>query len=164
MAFEECICAALHSIWTLFSIDIAEVTVSLPQLAVWHCFFWWSYSMTEILLHHSLFGLVLLCYKNQKSKLYTLQFISSRYCISFMQWLSSEDKLSTNNPIILEFVNNKYAILYDNNFVTHEELNRLYALWNIKMSELSHTEMTVYMQDSRHICIEQKYDHDETLD
>ncbi|HKG40779.1 MAG TPA: hypothetical protein VKA98_01450, partial [Nitrososphaeraceae archaeon] len=31
---------------------------------------------------------------------------------AFMQWLSSEDKLSTNNPIILkEFVNNKYAIL-----------------------------------------------------
>jgi hypothetical protein len=23
---------------------------------------------------------------------------------------------------------------------------------------------SLYMQDSRHICIEQKYDHDETLD
>jgi len=34
MAFEECKCAALHSIWTLFSIDITEVTVSLPHLAV----------------------------------------------------------------------------------------------------------------------------------
>jgi hypothetical protein len=34
MAFEECKCAALHSIWTLFSIDIAELAVSLPHLAV----------------------------------------------------------------------------------------------------------------------------------
>jgi hypothetical protein len=32
-----------------------------------------------------------------------------------MQWLNSEDKQSTNNPIILkEFVNNKRIVLYDN--------------------------------------------------
>ena len=35
---------------------------------------------------------------------------------AFMQWLGSDDKTSgSNNPIILkQFVNNKYAILYDN--------------------------------------------------
>jgi hypothetical protein len=32
-----------------------------------------------------------------------------------VQWLNSEDKQSTNNPIILkEFVNNKRIVLYDN--------------------------------------------------
>jgi hypothetical protein len=37
-----------------------------------------------------------------------------------MQWLDSEDKQSTNNPIILkEFVNNKRIVLY-NNTLNHD--------------------------------------------
>jgi hypothetical protein len=62
-----------------------------------------------------------------------------------MQWLSSEDKLSTNNPIIYfkEFVDNKYAILHNNNFVDHEEFNCTYARTYYEISQYlsCHTEM-----------------------
>jgi hypothetical protein len=45
------------------------------------------------------FGITML----QKPKRnYTLQFIKSKYNNAFMQWLSSKDKLSTNNAIILK--------------------------------------------------------------
>ena len=61
-----------------------------------------------------------------------------------MQWLSSEDKLSTNNPIILkDFVNDKYAILYDNNLAddviveTHDGIVVI--------------QMTVHMLDSQYV-------------
>ena len=34
---------------------------------------------------------------------------------AFMQWLSSDDKMSTSNPVILkQFVDSKYTVLYDN--------------------------------------------------
>ena len=34
---------------------------------------------------------------------------------AFMQWLSSDDKMSTINPVILkQFVHSKYTVLYDN--------------------------------------------------
>jgi hypothetical protein len=34
---------------------------------------------------------------------------------AFMQWLSSDDKMSTGNPVILkQFVHSKYTVLYDN--------------------------------------------------
>jgi hypothetical protein len=43
-----------------------------------------------------------------------------------MQWLNSEDKQSTNNPIILkEFVNNKRTILYDNT-LSHDVIVETY--------------------------------------
>ena len=46
--------------------------------------------------------------------------------IAFMQWLSSEDKQSTNNPIILkEFVNNKYAILGFTIFIDQKYYNEV---------------------------------------
>jgi hypothetical protein len=45
---------------------------------------------------------------------------------AFMQWLNSEDKQSTNNPIILkEFVNNKRTILYDNT-LSHDVIVETY--------------------------------------
>jgi hypothetical protein len=77
-----------------------------------------------------------------------------------MQWLSSEDKKSTNNPIILKkFVNNKYAILYDNNLAddvmveTHD---------GIPQCKSCHTDDCAHVGFT--ICIEQKYDREGTLD
>jgi len=78
---------------------------------------------------------------------------------AFMQWLSSEDKKSTNNPIILKkFVNNKYAILYDNNLAddviveTHD---------GIPQCKSCHTDDCAHVGFT--ICIEQKYDREGTL-
>jgi hypothetical protein len=48
---------------------------------------------------HCCFGISML--QNQKVN-YKLQFIRSRCNSAFMQWLNSEDKLNTNNPIILK--------------------------------------------------------------
>jgi hypothetical protein len=79
---------------------------------------------------------------------------------AFMQWLSSEDKESKNNPINLkEFVNNKYAILYDNNLAddvivqTHD---------GIPQCRSCHTDDCAHVGFT--ICLEQKYDHGGTLD
>ena len=80
---------------------------------------------------------------------------------AFMQWLSAEDKQSsTNNPIILkEFVNNKYAILYDNNIaddVIVETNDGIPRCKSCHTDDCAHVGFT--------ICIEQKYDSDGTLD
>ncbi len=79
---------------------------------------------------------------------------------AFMQWLSSEDKQSTNNPIVLkEFVNNKYAILYDNNLAndvivqTHSGIPRCKTCLTEDCAHIGFT-----------ICVEQKYDNEGTLD
>jgi hypothetical protein len=79
---------------------------------------------------------------------------------AFMHWLSSEEKQSTNNPIILkEFVNNKYAILYDNN-LADDVIVQTHA--GIPQCETCHTDDCAHVGFT--ICVEQKYDNDGTLE
>jgi hypothetical protein len=79
---------------------------------------------------------------------------------AFMQWLSSEDKQSTNNPIVLkEFVNNKYAILYDNN-LANDVIVQTHS--GIPRCKTCHTEDCAHIGFT--ICVEQKYDNEGTLD
>jgi hypothetical protein len=79
---------------------------------------------------------------------------------AFMQWLSSEDKQSMNNPIVLkEFVNNKYAILYDNN-LTDDVIVQTRA--GIPQCKRCHTDDCAHVGFT--ICVEQKYDNEGTLD
>jgi hypothetical protein len=79
---------------------------------------------------------------------------------AFMHWLSSEEKQSTNNPIILkEFVNNKYAILYDNNLADDVVVQTDAGIPQCKAcntDDCAHVGFT--------ICVEQKYDNDGTLE
>jgi hypothetical protein len=79
---------------------------------------------------------------------------------AFMRWLSSEDKESKNIPINLkEFVNNKYAILYDNSLAddvivqTHD---------GIPQCKSCHTDDCAHVGFT--ICLEQKSDHGGILD
>ena len=82
---------------------------------------------------------------------------------AFIQWLSSEDKKNAtttiNNPIILkEFVNNKYAILYDTNLghdVIVETHDGVPKCRSCNADDCGHVGFT--------ICVEQKYDNDGTL-
>lgn len=79
---------------------------------------------------------------------------------AFMQWLSSEDKESRNNPIILKvFVNNKYTRLYDNNLgddVIVEIHDGIPQCRSCHADDCGHVGFT--------ICVEQKYDNEGTLD
>lgn len=78
---------------------------------------------------------------------------------AFMHWLSSEEKQSTNNPIILkEFVNNKYTILYDTDLghdVIVETHDGVPKCRSCNADDCGHVGFT--------ICVEQKYDNDGTL-
>jgi hypothetical protein len=64
---------------TLFADDHDHMGDGRGCSCIIHCLVWYYY-VTKL-----------------KSKLYTPQFIRSRYKSAFMQRLSSEDKLSTNN-------------------------------------------------------------------
>jgi hypothetical protein len=80
--------------------------------------------------------------------------------IAFMQWLSSEDKKSTNNPIILkEFVNNSYAILYDKN-LADDVIVQTHA--GIPQCKTCNTDDCAHVGFT--ICVEQKYDNEGTID
>ena len=147
MAFEEGKCAGI-SIWILLGIDIAEVVVSLPY-HIWQfdvvCWRSWLYGRCQrMLLHHSLFGLVLLCYKTQKVNS-TLQFIRSRYNSAFMQWLCSEDKLSTNNPIIL-----KSLSIINMPYYTIRTL-LIMKSWTARTMKYQNVRVVTYRDDCAHI-------------
>jgi len=78
---------------------------------------------------------------------------------AFMQWLSSEDKQSVKNPIILkEFANSKYCLIYDNilgHDVIVETQNGVPRCKNCGADDCGHVGFT--------ICLEQKYDNDGTI-
>ncbi len=79
---------------------------------------------------------------------------------AFMQWLSSEDKMSTTaNPIILkEFVHTKYSLLHDSiagHDVRVEMQNGVPNCTTCNIDDCGHVGFT--------ILLEQKYENDGTI-
>jgi hypothetical protein len=79
---------------------------------------------------------------------------------AFMQWLGSEDKMSTTaNPIILkDFVHTKYSLLYDNvagRDIKVETLNGVPKCTSCNTDDCGHVGFV--------ILLEQKYENDGTI-
>jgi hypothetical protein len=79
---------------------------------------------------------------------------------AFMQWLGSEDKMSTTaNPIILkDFVHTKYSLLYDNvagHDIKVETLNGVPKCTSCNTDDCGHVGFV--------ILLEQKYENDGTI-
>ena len=78
---------------------------------------------------------------------------------AFMQWLSSDDKMSASNPVILkQFVHGKYTVLHDNTHnhdVIVETHDGLPFCHTCKADDCGHVGFT--------ILLEQKFENDGTI-